>query len=228
MGGRYLKGTSLEMMEVQMRQVPGFTPRRFGIVREKRGRPKEAKKEEGREERPLPYKELVEGFLKELPPSKLFHRIQELQKKEVMKFKFRDGEHKKRFRGALKDSDWPLLSNDNGFGAAIYLLSADAFLWDRAKGFITEKAIEYNKIRIHGVGLDGYALFCAAKEVCGGSVHLTLSELGDRELISDALFEVLLNGMLISRYGLTSVLKSKGLEKPPKQKKEEKGMTRRE
>lgn len=228
MGGRYLKGTSLEMMEVQMRQVPGFTTRHFGIVREKRGCPKEAKKEEGREERPLPYKELVEGFLKELPPSKLFHRIQELQKKEVMKFKFRDGEHKKRFQKWQKESSHPLLYKDNGFGAAIYLFSADAFVWERAKEWIKEESISYEKICIHGVDLEGYALFCAAKEVLGGSTRLSLSELGDRELISDALFEVLLNGMLISRYGLTSVLKSKGLEKSPKQKKEEKGIARRE
>lgn len=209
MDGRYLKGTSLEMMEVQMRQVPGFSPRRFGIVREKRGRPKEVKREEGREERPLPYKELVEGFLKELPPSKLSQRIQELQKKEVMKFKFRDGEHKKRFQKWQKESSHPLLYKDNGFGAAIYLFSADAFVWEQAKEWIKEESISYEKICIHGVDLEGYALFCAAKEILGGSIRLSLSELGDRELISDSLFNVLLNGILISRHGLETVLKSR-------------------
>lgn len=209
MDGRYLKGTSLEMMEVQMRQVPGFIPRRFGIVREKRGRPKEVKREEGREERPLPYKELVEGFLKELPPSKLSQRIQELQKKEVMKFKFRDGEHKKRFQKWQKESSHPLLYKDNGFGAAIYLFSADAFVWEQAKEWIKEESISYEKICIHGVDLEGYALFCAAKEILGGSIRLSLSELGDRELISDSLFNVLLNGILISRHGLETVLKSR-------------------
>ncbi len=209
MGSCYLKGTSLEMVEVQMRQVPGFSPRRFGIVRKKRGRPGGMEREGGGEEQPVSYGELLEGFLKEVPPSKLSGRIQGLQKKEVMKFKFRDGEHKKRFREWQRESGHPLLYKDNGFGAAIYLLSADVFLWEQTKAWIGENSISYEKIGIHGVDLEGYALFCAAKEVCGGSARLSLSELGDRELIGDPLFAVLLNGILISRHGLLTVLKSK-------------------
>ena len=227
MRGHYMKGTRLESVEIEMRRVPGFAPRCSGFMRRKTGTFRGTEDKEASKKEPVSYEELVTGFLKDIPSSRLNGRIQDYQNKGVMIFKFFNGEHKKRFQEVLKDSNWPLLSSDNGFGAAIYLLSADAFLWDRAKGFITEETIAYNKIRIHGVGLDGYALFCAAKEVCGGSVHLTLSELGDRELISDPLFEVLLNGMLISRYGLTAVLKSKGLEKLPKQKNG-KGMMRRE
>ena len=204
-----MKGTRLESVEIEMRKIPGFAPRRSGFIRRKAESLRGPEGKEASKKEPVSYEELVAGFLKDIPSSRLNGRIRVYRKKGVMKFKFLNGEHKKRFQEALKDSGWPLLSSDNGFGAAIYLLSADAFLWDRAKGFITEKAIAYNKIRIHGVDLDGYALFCAAKEVCGSSVHLTLSELGDRDLISDTLFEVLLNGILISRHGLETVLKSR-------------------
>lgn len=209
MRGYYMKGTCLESVEIEMRKIPGFTPKRSGFVRRKTEALRGPEDKEASKKEPVSYEELVTGFLKDIPSSRLNGRIRDYQKKGVMKFKFLNGKHKKRFREALKDSDWSLLSNDNGFGAAIYLLSADTFLWDRAKGFITEKAIAYNKICIHGVSLDGYALFCAAKEVCGSPVHLTLSELGDRELISDSLFTVLLNGILISRHGLETVLKSR-------------------
>ncbi len=222
MSGQYLKGTDLESVEIEMRRIPGFAPRRSGLMRRKAETLRGPDGKGASEKEPAAYKELVTSFLMDVPPSKFSKRICDFQKKGMMKFKFLNGEHKKRFKEVLKDSGWPLIFCDNGFGAAVYLLSADAYLWDKAKDFITEKSIAYNKIRIHGVGLDGYALFCATKEVCGGSMHLTLSELGDRELISDSLFEVLLNGMLISRYGLGTVLKSKGAGKTNKQKKKQK------
>lgn len=192
MGGHFLQGTALRELESEMRQIPGFSPRRSGIIRGKTQQ-KEA----------APYGELVLLFLEEIPPSRLAVRIINLKNRgEVKQFMFRSGQHKKRFREICGSGEYDFLHSDHGRAAAVFLLSADSFLWDRAKKCITRERIRYQEIVVHGIEPDGYALFCAAKEMCGGTPRLSLSELGDPELISDRLLQVILSGILISRHGI--------------------------
>lgn len=192
MTGRFFQGTGLGELETGMRQIPGFTPRRSGVIR---GKPEPGSA--------LPYGELILLFLEELPPSRLAVRILVLKNRgEVTGFMFRDNQHKRRFRQFCGSGAYDFLYSDRGQAAAVFLLSADPFLWERAKSGITGKGIRYGEIAVHGIEPDGYALFCAAKEMCGGSPRLSLSELGDPELINDRLLRVILNGILISRHGM--------------------------
>ena len=115
---------------------------------------------------------------------------------------FRSGQHKKRFREICGNGDYVSLCADHGRAAALFLLSADTFLWNQAKPCITKNGIRYKEMAVHGIEPDGYALLCAAKEMCGGRPGLSLSELGDPELISDRLLQVILSGILISRHGI--------------------------
>lgn len=192
MGGHFLQGTSLRELESGMRQIPGFSPRRSGIIR---GRPEQMQ--------PAPYGELVWFFLEEIPPSRLAVRIINLKNRgEVKEFMFRSGQHKKRFREICGNGDYVSLCADHGRAAALFLLSADNFLWNQAKPCITKNGIRYREMAVHGIEPDGYALLCAAKEMCGGRPGLSLSELGDPELIGDRLLQVILTGILISRHGI--------------------------
>lgn len=187
-----MQETALRELESGMRQIPGFSPRRSGIIR---GRPEQMQ--------PAPYGELVRFFLAEIPPSRLTVRIINLKSSgEVKEFMFRSGQHKKRFREICGNGDYVSLCADHGRAAALFLLSADTFLWDRAKTCITKDGIRYKEMAVHGIEPDGYALLCAAKEMCGGRPGLSLSELGDPELISDRLLQVILSGILISRHGI--------------------------
>lgn len=175
-----------------MQQIPGFQPRRCGVIR---GRPEKTAD--------VPYGELVLLFVEEIPPSRLAVRIINLKNRgEVRRFMFQNGQHKKRFREICENGDYPFLCSDHGRAAALFLLSADTFLWDRAKPCITKDGIRYKEMAVHGIEPDGYALLCAAKEMCGGRPGLSLSELGDPELISDRLLQVILSGILISRHGI--------------------------
>ena len=187
-----MQETALRELESGMRQIPGFSPRRSGIIR---GRPEQMQ--------PAPYGELVRFFLAEIPPSRLTVRIINLKSRgEVKEFMFRSGQHKKRFREICGNGDYVSLCADHGRAAALFLLSADTFLWDRAKTCITKDGIRYKEMAVHGIEPDGYALLCAAKEMCGGRPGLSLSELGNPELISDRLLQVILTGILISRHGI--------------------------
>ena len=142
-------------------------------------------------------------FLEEIPPSRLAVRIINLKNRgEVKEFMFRSGQHKKRFREICGNGDYVSLCADHGRAAALFLLSADNFLWNQAKPCITKNGIRYREMEVHGIEPDGYALLCAAKEMCGGRPGLSLSELGDPELIGDRLLQVILTGILISRHGI--------------------------
>lgn len=188
----FLQGTCLRELEAGMQQIPGFAPRRCGVIR---GKPEQMQA--------VPYGELVLLFLEEIPPSRLAVRLISLKNRgEVKEFMFRSGQHKKRFREICGSGEYDFLHSDHGRAAAVFLLSADSFLWDRAKKCITRERIRYQEIVVHGIEPDGYALFCAAKEMCGGTPRLSLSELGDPEVISDRLLQVLLTGILISRHGI--------------------------
>ena len=192
MGGHFLQGTALRELESEMRQIPGFSPCRSGIIR---GRPEQMQ--------PASYGELERFFLAEIPPSRLTVRIINLKSRgEVKEFMFRSGQHKKRFREICGNGDYVSLCADHGRAAALFLLSADNFLWNQAKPCITKNGIRYREMAVHGIEPDGYALLCAAKEMCGGRPGLSLSELGDPELIGDRLLQVILTGILISRHGI--------------------------
>nr|WP_172537821.1 hypothetical protein [uncultured Acetatifactor sp.] len=192
MSGCFLPGTDLGKLEAGMQQIPSFQPRRCGVIR---GRPEKTAD--------VPYGELVLLFVGEIPPSRLAVRIINLKNRgEVKEFMFRSGQHKKRFREICGNGDYVSLCADHGRAAALFLLSADTFLWNQAKPCITKNGIRYREMAVHGIEPDGYALLCAAKEMCGGRPGLSLSELGDPELISDRLLQVILTGILISRHGI--------------------------
>ena len=187
-----MQETALRELESGMRQIPGFSPRRSGTIR---GRPEQMQ--------PAPYGELVRFFLEEIPPSRLAVRIINLKNRgEVKEFMFRSGQHKKRFREICENGDYVSLCADHGRAASLFLLSADNFLWNQAKPCITKNGIRYREMAVHGIEPDGYALLCAAKEMCGGRPGLSLSELGDPELIGDRLLQVILTSILISRHGI--------------------------
>ena len=85
--------------------------------------------------------------------------------------------------------------------SAVYLLSADRFLWSRALEVIDQEEIHFSKIHIHGVDLDGYVLFHMARDLYQGSRHVRLSELTDPELVSDRIFEWIMTACVIRRHG---------------------------
>ena len=79
-----------------MQQIPGFVPRRCGVIR---GKPEQTQA--------APYGELVLLFLEEIPPSRLAVRLINLKNRgEVKEFMFRSGQHKKRFREICGNGDY--------------------------------------------------------------------------------------------------------------------------
>lgn len=78
-----------------------------------------------------------------------------------------------------------------------------------AQPAITDHAVRFQDIRLHGMDVDGYALYHAAKDLYCGTEHISLSELADPDVIGDEVFRLIVDAILIRRYGtaLISIFK---------------------
>lgn len=121
--------------------------------------------------------------------------------KPLRKDIYRNDKHKAQFE-FLIESGWLVPSKVSlQFLSAIFLLSSDKFLWNRAKKHITSNWIDFRRINIKGIGLESYAIWGAAKELCCGEFKISLFDLADREIISESVLPLIVNAMMIRRYG---------------------------
>lgn len=196
---RFMSDTPYARLEQEMQHIPGFRPRKRGMVISHLS--DEQKKQdclcEHTSDGCVPFHKLMEVLAEEVAVSSFARRVNRLTGKKEPCF-FRNG-HRERFfmmlRRCIHKVEEPALC------AAIYLLSADQFLWGRALYAVAQDQIKFSKIHIHGVGLDGYVLFYMARDLYRGSHHVSLDELIDPELVSDQVFEGIVIAFLICRYG---------------------------
>lgn len=230
---RFMKGTSVAALEREMQQVPGFRPRKSGVIRSRQAGETagvgscryvniwRAEKEPGvdghlyaamnEEMPPAFYQILLRLLAEELPGSALTVRVGKLQEEgETRVMFFKSEEHRRRFRALMRCGLYPGLVTEPGFAAAVFLLSSEERLWEKAGPFVQERTIDYRRFRLHGADLDSYATFCVAKELCTGKPYVSLSELGDPELFHDGLLRLIIHAVLISRHGVGTVLNEEG------------------
>lgn len=209
-------------LERVMQQAPGFRPRKSGIIRSQypishRVKPcegcgyaaaKTAVGEDGKEQSSFSYEILLTLLAEELPSCALAVRIERLQAEDTGNNPglYRTEEHRRRFQALVRCGSYPGIQTDSGFASALYLLSSDSRLWGMAGPFVGERTIDYSRFRLRGSDLDGYALYCVAKELYTGKAYVTLSELGDPELFHDGLLRLIVHAILISRHGVGGVI----------------------
>ena len=118
-------------------------------------------------------------------------------------------DHEKRFFriwteiGTRKRRDTPR------FFAALYLLTSNEDVYCRAYNAFTSDGVDPSYIRMSGIETSGYALVQAAKSIYLGTDHFTITDLSDCEAISSDAFRVIVNALLIARYG-RNVMSIKG------------------
>lgn len=119
-----------------------------------------------------------------------------------MKIKFKSALHRKTFTEYITvNVKNPYLSR-NEYIAAVFLLSADKFLWKRARSAFTGYSVNFKSIDITGITTEGYALFTAAKAVYYGSADISLNELCDANLIDDSTVMTIFAGVMLFRDGI--------------------------
>ena len=217
---RFMGDTSYAALEIEMQKPPGFRPRQSGMIVSRipcdaqgwgcrlcasKSRKNKASEvvnghncpREGRVAGYVPFSELIGLFTAEVGTKPFVARVTRLSG-EPPYFFFVAG-HRERF-----NSLWPKRCNavdEDAMCAALYLLSADRFLWGRSAAAVQPDMIRFKEIGIHGVDLGGYVLFHTARDLYQGTKHISLSELTDPELVSDETFRLLIAAFLIRRYG---------------------------
>lgn len=83
--------------------------------------------------------------------------------------------------------------------AAVFLLSADKFLWERARRALTGYSVNFSSLNLSGISTEGYALFMTAKAIYRGDVDISLHELCDANLIDDLTAMTIFAGVMLFR-----------------------------
>ena len=224
MTAKFMGNTPYANTEFEMQMIPGFTPRKSGMtvscfdsIRDfdysnciYNTRKKKCTRQDGcvclRERLVagcVPFDELLDVLTTEVRERPFVSRVSRLLANPQPFFS--DGRHQQRFENCWKERT--KTADESAWCAALYLLTADTFLWGKAETAVKPDIIDFTMIHVHGVDLDGYVLFHTAKDLYKGTKHISLSELTDPELVSDGAFRLIITAFLIRRYGPAVILK---------------------
>lgn len=133
-----------------------------------------------------PFQKRLQNYLKEM---------------EETPMDFNDEKHRAAFSAAIER----LEQKNDALMAVVYLLTADHRLWTAAQRHVERNAIHFSSIKLQNSTVNGYALFCCAKDLYLGTKNLPISDLADTELIPPKLFALICNAMAIRRFGLGAI-----------------------
>lgn len=143
------------------------------------------------------YRELVEECLRFINHKRLRKRIAALSTGQPLPL-ILDEAHRNRI---AERSNADMASNCPQWLAAVYLLSSRLGVWRLVYPNVTSGAIDFSSISLRGIDPQDYPLYRAAKGLYSGKPLITAAELADEEQISDEALGIILNAMLIARYG---------------------------
>ena len=92
------------------------------------------------------------------------------------------------------------------FYAVMYLLTANEELYDRTYNCFRKHGLEFDYAVLRDMSPHNYTLFSAARDIYTKSSGVMVSDLADAEVVDTLAFSLIVNAMLVARYGC-SVLK---------------------
>ena len=118
---------------------------------------------------------------------------------------WQDDAHRKRMEtlrlllGCRKERDTPELF------AALYLLTSSKELADRTFNCFFRGGIDFRYARRRGISSHDYTLLMAAKSLYCHTAEVTQGDLAEPQIIPDEAFRLLINALLIARFGLDAL-----------------------
>ena len=114
---------------------------------------------------------------------------------------WRDSGHEGRMESVCFLSDFDRRYGENEYYAAVYLLTSGIDLYRRTVGCYTPTGIRFDRARRRGISIRDYDLLGASKTIYYGTPDLTLDDLSSYEIIDAETFRLIVNALLIVRYG---------------------------
>lgn len=85
--------------------------------------------------------------------------------------------------------------------AAMYLLTANEDLYRRSKGCFCKQGIRFDGADLRGIPPHDFTLFSAARDIYTDSSGTMVSDLANTEVVDPVAFSLIVNALLIARYG---------------------------
>jgi len=111
---------------------------------------------------------------------------------------YKNEQHEVRYRKAVLRKG---KTHSRRFLAAVYLLTSQKELWDRARYAVSNEKIEFNEISRSNIRLPALLILLAARDLYEGRKHIHLTDIGDQYLITDWEFMLIIEAAMISREG---------------------------
>ena len=97
--------------------------------------------------------------------------------------------------------------------AALYLLTAYESLWRRMIWKCGNDGFDFQAVRLRGIKPELYSIYQAAKAIAVGSSNITLADLASPELVTGEAFRLIINALLIAKYGDVVLNLENGVDK---------------
>ena len=85
--------------------------------------------------------------------------------------------------------------------AALFLLTAYESLWRRMVWKCDDDGFDFQAVYLRGIKPELYSIYQAAKAIAVGSCNITLADLASPELVTDEAFQLIINALLMAKYG---------------------------
>lgn len=92
----------------------------------------------------------------------------------------------------------------NAYYAAMYLLTANEDIHRRTANCFCKYGIEFDYAILRDISPHNYALYMAARDLYAKTKSVTAEDLADPEIIDPEALRLIVNAMLIARYGLAA------------------------
>jgi len=114
---------------------------------------------------------------------------------------YRGHEHKRIFLETLKELYKPVYQMTPEFLSALFLLTSNNKLWHRVKNAVSMNVVEFEKINIRKINIDGYTLCKLAQDLYEGTSHVDFANVSNPDIVSDKLFNLIKSALQIKRNG---------------------------
>ena len=118
---------------------------------------------------------------------------------------FLDDRHRSRMEFLNTQLGYVPGRNTPAYYAAMYLLTSNEIIYWRMANCFCRNGLDFRYAILRGITTYNYALYRAALALTTDRQGVTVSELDDSELIEDEVFRLIINAMLITRYGMTAM-----------------------
>ena len=119
-------------------------------------------------------------------------------------------EHKNRMDCLNYELGYVHKRNTNRYYAAMYLLTSNLPLHTRTENCYSYKGIDCRSVNMKGISVRNYPLFQTARRLYSGETKIKYLDLTNPEMVDDELLTLIVNALLIVRFGLRALKLTKG------------------